>query len=182
MAPHKYNYHIISYQCNKVLLSLLLFISSELTGADLQRRLLVSVWQVADDPSLDQLVGATSFGIRNIASSKTVQLNDYIELVRLSFEIEMPSICQSRAYAILRWLVGDVPVVFITYNHWYGRSNTISWRSHRMFYVTIWSIYKRDRVVTQNHHYHQDRNLDQLPWLSSSFQVLIAKWLSQGGM
>jgi hypothetical protein len=45
---------------------------SELTGADLQRRLLVTVWQVTDDPALDKLLGATSFGVRGIASRKTV--------------------------------------------------------------------------------------------------------------
>jgi len=46
---------------------------SELGVADLRRRVLVTLWQTSDDdPRLDRLVGATSFGVLNVACNKTV--------------------------------------------------------------------------------------------------------------
>jgi len=46
---------------------------SELAVSDLRRRVLVTLWQTSDhDPRLDRLVGATSFGVLNVACNKTV--------------------------------------------------------------------------------------------------------------
>jgi len=47
--------------------------SSELAVSDLRRRVLVTLWQTSDhDPRLDRLIGATSFGVLNVACNKTV--------------------------------------------------------------------------------------------------------------
>jgi len=41
---------------------------------DLRRRVLVTLWQTsADDPRLDRLIGATSFGVLNVACNRTVR-------------------------------------------------------------------------------------------------------------
>jgi len=46
---------------------------SELGVGDLRRRVLVTLWQTSQhDPQLDRLVGATSFGVLNVACNKTV--------------------------------------------------------------------------------------------------------------
>jgi len=46
---------------------------SELGASDLRRRVLVTLWQTAEsDPRLDRLIGASSFGVLNVACNKTV--------------------------------------------------------------------------------------------------------------
>ena len=53
-------------------------VCSELGVDDLSRRVLVTLWQTSDnDPQMDRLIGATSFGVLNVACNKTVSTPKY---------------------------------------------------------------------------------------------------------
>jgi len=63
--------------CRRALLIGLRYVvcDSELGVDDLRRRVLVTLWQIShDDPRLDRLLGATSFGLLNVACNKTVSI------------------------------------------------------------------------------------------------------------